>query len=347
MSKEPDTAAQTRPVTLTGDEVADAPLRPRTLTEFAGQDQVCEQLRLVLGGARNRGQAPDHVLLSGPPGLGKTTLAAIIATELDVAFMPTSGPAFERPGDIASILTRVTPGSVLFIDEIHRMPRPVEEVLYTAMEDFAVDIIMDNGPTSRSLRLDLPPFTLVGATTRTGLLSNPLRDRFGLACHLDYYDPAVLATIVRRSATIEQVTIDDAAATEIARRSRGTPRIANRLLRRVRDWADVHDTSTVTRDSVCAALDVFGVDARGLDDLDQRVLHALVHRFDGGPVGLHTLATAVGEEPTTLQEAVEPFLIQQGLLNKTPRGRVATTATFDHLGVDAPPVVAPQPALDL
>ncbi len=331
---------------LPGEERDDASLRPRRLGEFVGQPRVRRQLDLVLQGAIGRAQPADHVLLSGPPGLGKTTLAAIIATELQTAFRATSGPALERPGDLAAILTNLEPGDVLFVDEIHRLPRAVEEVLYPAMEDFQLDIVVGKGPGARSIRLDLPRFTLVGATTRTGLLTSPLRDRFGFSAHLDYYGPDDLTTIVGRSAALLGIGIDGDGAVEIARRSRGTPRIANRLLRRVRDFAEVEREGAVDRDVAKAALEVFDVDERGLDALDRRVLSAVVERFVGGPVGLATLATAIGEEPDTVEDAVEPFLIQEGLLQRTPRGRVATLAAYQHLGVAAPPgVVAGAPSL--
>jgi Holliday junction DNA helicase RuvB len=322
---------------LPGEDGLDASLRPHRLDEFVGQDRVRRQLELVLAGARRRGQAADHVLLSGAPGLGKTTLAAIVAAEVGARFRATSGPAIERPGDLAAILTGLEPGDVLFLDEIHRLPRTVEEVLYPAMEDFQLDIVVGKGPGARSIRLDLPRFTLVGATTRTGLIASPLRDRFGFAAQLEHYEPSELRTIVERSARLLDVRLDDAAATEIASRSRGTPRIANRLLRRVRDYADVEGDGTVDLAVARAALEVFDVDELGLDRLDRRVLEALVDRFGGGPVGLATLATAVAEEPDTVEDAVEPFLLRCGLLHRTPRGRVATTGAYAHLGRPVPP----------
>jgi len=325
--------------TLPGEEHDDASLRPRTLHDFIGQDRVRRQLRLIAEAAAQRGQPPDHVLLSGPPGLGKTSLAGIMAAEVGAAFRATSGPALERPGDVAAILTGLDSGDLLFIDEIHRLPRPVEEVLYGAMEDFELDIVMGKGPAARSIRLGLPRFTLVGATTRSGLLTAPLRDRFGFSARLDYYPATELAQIVWRSAELLAVPIADDAAQEIARRSRGTPRIANRLLRRVRDFADVEADGLIDLGVARAALELFEVDVLGLDGLDRRVLEALVVRFGGGPVGLSTLAVAVGEESDTIEEAVEPFLLQAGLLTRTPRGRVATPAAWVHLGQD--PAAAP------
>jgi holliday junction DNA helicase RuvB len=324
------------PDALPGEDRVDASLRPRSLDEFVGQDRVRRQLELVLLGAQRRGQAADHVLLSGSPGLGKTTLAAIVAAEVGAQLRTTSGPAIERPGDLAAILTGLEPGDVLFVDEIHRLPRQVEEVLYPAMEDLQLDIVVGKGPGARSIRLDLPPFTLVGATTRTGLLSSPLRDRFGFAAHLEHYEPAELEVIVRRSAGLLGVTLDAGGGDEIARRSRGTPRITNRLLRRVRDYAEVEGDGRVDRSVARAALAVFDVDELGLDRLDRRVLEALCGNFGGGPVGLATLATAVGEEPETVETAVEPFLLRTGLLQRTPRGRTATAAAYAHLGWPAP-----------
>jgi holliday junction DNA helicase RuvB len=321
---------------LPGEATLDASLRPTRLEEFVGQDRVRRQLGLVLQGAKQRGQSADHVLLSGSPGLGKTTLAAIVAAEVGAAFRTTSGPAIERPGDLAAILTGLEPGDVLFVDEIHRLPRQVEEVLYPAMEDRQLDIVVGKGPGARSIRLDLPPFTLVGATTRTGLLSSPLRDRFGFTAQLEHYGTAELHRIVHRSAGLLGITVEEDGSLEIAGRSRGTPRIANRLLRRVRDYADVEGDGTVDLATARAALAVFDVDHLGLDRLDRRVLEALIDGFDGGPVGLATLATSVGEEPETVETAVEPFLLRSGLIQRTPRGRVATRSTYDHLGRRAP-----------
>jgi len=323
---------------LPGEDGIEASLRPRRLAEFVGQPRVRRQLELIIEGARQREQPPDHILLSGPPGLGKTSLAAIIAAEVGALFRATSGPALERPGDLAAILTNLEPGDVLFVDEIHRLPRTVEEVLYPAMEDFQIDIVVGKGPAARSIRLDLPHFTLVGATTRTGLIASPLRDRFGFSAHLDYYSEADLDQIVHRSAGLLDVTIDADGATEIARRSRGTPRIANRLLRRVRDFAEVERDGTVDADVAKAALEVFDVDEIGLDRLDRRVLEAIVTAFGGGPVGLGTLATAVGEETDTVEDAVEPFLIQLGFIQRTPRGRIATAAAYHHLDLAVPPM---------
>jgi holliday junction DNA helicase RuvB len=321
---------------VAGDADLDASLRPRLLDDFVGQARLKEQLRLVLDGARGRGTPADHLLFSGPPGLGKTSLANIIAAEMDADLRTTSGPALERPGDLAAILTNVEAGDVLFIDEIHRMPRAVEEILYPAMEDFQLDIVIGKGPGARAIRLPLPVFTLVGATTRTGLIAGPLRDRFGFAARLDFYGEADLQGIIARSAAILDIPLSDDGAGEIARRSRGTPRIANRLLKRVRDYAEVRADGIVTTPIAQAALLLFEVDARGLDRLDNRVLEALCASFGGGPVGLSTLAVAVGEEVDTIEDVVEPFLIQQGLLARTPRGRVATAGAWHHLGI-APP----------
>ncbi len=328
---------QVDPAADPGDMVDEARLRPRRLAEFLGQPQLTEHLHIVLEAARRRGQAVDHLLFAGPPGLGKTTMAGIAAAEMGVGLRVTSGPALARSGDLAAILTDLQPGDVLFIDEIHRLPRPVEEVLYPAMEDFQLDILIGKGPTARSIRLDLPRFTLVGATTRIGLLTGPLRDRFGFLGRLDLYDPVSLAGIVRRAAGILNVAVDDGGATEIATRSRGTPRIANRLLRRVRDYVEVRAEGAITAMLAAQGLELFGVDHLGLDKVDRAILDALCVRFCGRPVGLVTLAQCVGEEPDTVEDAYEPFLLQQGLIQRTPRGRVATANAYSHLGVPGTP----------
>jgi holliday junction DNA helicase RuvB len=329
-------------------------LRPRRLDEFVGQPRLKEHLEIMLGAARARGQSVDHILFAGAPGLGKTTLSGIVAVELDVGLRITSGPALERAGDLAAILTNLDDGDVLFIDEIHRLPRPVEEVLYPAMEDFQLDIVIGKGPSARSIRLELPRFTLVGATTRTGLITGPLRDRFGFVARLDYYDTADLLAILERTARILGVPLEADGAHEIARRARGTPRIANRLLKRVRDFAEMRADGTVTTGVARDALALFEVDELGLDKVDRAILHALCVTFAGRPVGLHTLAVAVAEEPDTIEEVYEPFLLTAGLLDRTPRGRIATPDAFAHLGLDragAPPrpnlfEVAPDPAVE-
>ena len=312
-------------------------LRPRDLEEFVGQGELKQRLRIILEAARRRGQAADHLLFGGPPGLGKTTLAGIVANEMGVQMHVTSGPTLERAGDLAAILTKLGEGDVLFIDEIHRLGRAVEEVLYPAVEDFQLDIVLGKGPAARSIRLDLPRVTLVGATTRTGLITGPLRDRFGLVARLEFYDVADLESIVRRAAGILDAEIDEGGAHEVARRSRGTPRIANRLLRRVRDFAEVEADGRIDREVASAGLGMFGVDELGLDKVDRAVLVALCDLFAGGPVGLSTLAIAVAEPTETVEDVYEPFLIQQGLLMRTPRGRIATPAAWRHIGLTPPP----------
>ncbi|MEO7352088.1 MAG: Holliday junction branch migration DNA helicase RuvB [Marmoricola sp.] len=339
-----------RPLTAVdadGDErVVEAALRPRTLDEVVGQERVREQLSLLLEAARARQRVPDHVLMSGPPGLGKTTLAMIIAAEMSAPLRLTSGPAITHAGDLAAILSGLNEGDVLFVDEIHRMSRPAEEMLYMAMEDFRVDVVIGKGPGATAIPLEIPPFTLVGATTRAGLLPSPLRDRFGFTARLEFYEPEDLERIVHRSAGLLEVELMSDGAREISLRSRGTPRIANRLLRRVRDFAQVRADGLVTRDLARAALELFEVDESGLDRLDRSVLDVLCRRFGGGPVGVSTLAVAVGEERETVEEVAEPFLVRQGLLARTPRGRVATRAAWVHLGLTPPSgVVGDDPLL--
>ncbi len=311
-------------------------LRPRVLDEYVGQAKAREQLEIFIGAARQRGEALDHVLLFGPPGLGKTTLSHIIAAELGVNLRQTSGPVLEKPKDLAAILTNLERNDVLFIDEIHRLSPVVEEILYPALEDYQIDIMIGEGPAARSIKLDLQPFTLVGATTRAGMLTNPLRDRFGIVARLEFYTPEELARIVTRSASLLNVPADAAGALEIARRSRGTPRIANRLLRRVRDYAQVKGSGAVDAATADRALAMLDVDPQGFDVMDRKLLEAVIHRFDGGPVGLDNVAAAIGEEPGTIEDVIEPYLIQQGYLQRTPRGRVATLAAWRHLGLQAP-----------
>ena len=324
------------PAELPEERDFDKSLRPKQFADFVGQTSVKEQLEIFVQAARNRGETLDHVLLAGPPGLGKTTLAGIIATELQVSVHTTSGPALERKVDVAGILTNLQQGDVLFVDEIHRLNSAIEEVLYPAMEDFEIDIMIGEGPAARSIRLSVPPFTLIGATTRTGLLTTPLRDRFGVWQRLEYYTEPELAAIVTRSAGILAVTIDAESAGEIAARSRGTPRVANRLLRRVRDFAEVRHQGVITREICLAALDLFQVDHEGLDKLDRDILLAICDKFDGGPVGLDTLAVALGEESDTIMDVYEPYLIMRGFLQRTPRGRVVTKAGYRHCGVKPP-----------
>ena len=319
------------------ERAAEAALRPRRLAEFVGQRVVREQLSLVLQAAAGRNRPPDHVLLSGPPGLGKTTLAMIIAAELGTSLRITSGPAIQHAGDLAAVLSSLEEGEVLFLDEIHRLARPAEELLYVAMEDFRVDVVVGKGAGASAIPLTLPPFTVVGATTRAGLLPAPLRDRFGFTAHLDFYASDELEQVLVRSAGLLGVDLAEDAAAEIASRSRGTPRIANRLLRRVRDWAEVRGDGRLSLDAARHALEVFEVDERGLDRLDRGVLEALCTRFGGGPVGLTTLAVAVGEEPETVETVAEPFLVREGLVGRTPRGRVALPAAWAHLGLVPPP----------
>jgi holliday junction DNA helicase RuvB len=327
------------------EQAVESALRPRRLAEFVGQRVVREQLSLVLEAAQGRGHPPDHILLSGPPGLGKTTLAMIVAHELEAPLRITSGPAIQHAGDLAAVLSSLEQGEVLFLDEIHRMARPAEEMLYVAMEDYRVDIVVGKGPGATAIPLELPPFTIVGATTRAGMLPGPLRDRFGFTGHLDFYEPAELELVLRRSAGLLGVRLTPEGGREIARRSRGTPRIANRLLRRVRDWAQVRGDGVLDEPAARAALKVYAVDELGLDRLDRSVLEALCRRFGGGPVGLSTLAVAVGEEPETVETVAEPFLVREGLIGRTPRGRVATAATWRHLGLRVPRGHAGQPDL--
>lgn len=315
------------------DEPFESSLRPRRLEEYVGQEKVKDNLRIAIEAAKQRGEPLDHVLLYGPPGLGKTTLANIIAAEMGVSIRTTSGPAIERPGDLAAILTNLQPEDVLFIDEVHRLARAVEEILYPAMEDYALDLVLGKGPGARSVRLALPRFTLIGATTRYAMMSPPLRDRFGAVYRLDFYDTEAIARIVRRSARILDVALDDEGTLEIARRSRGTPRVANRLLKRVRDFAQVMADGAITRQVACEALARLEIDDLGLDEVDHKVLRTVIEKFNGGPVGLDTIAAAISEESDTIMDVYEPYLLQLGFLHRTPRGRVVTRAAYEHLGV--------------
>jgi len=330
-----------------GEQAFDKALRPKTLAEFVGQPRIHEQLEIFISAARNRGEALDHVLLFGPPGLGKTTLAHIIANEMQGRLHQTSGPVLEKAGDLAAMLTNLEQGDVLFVDEIHRLSPAIEEILYPALEDYELDIVIGEGPAARSIKLSLPPFTLIGATTRAGLLTSPLRDRFGIVQRLEFYDAAQLRDIVQRSADILGVSTQEGGITEIARRSRGTPRIANRLLRRVRDYAEVRAGGVIEEAVARSALDMLEVDEHGLDEMDRRMLSAIVQKFDGGPVGVENLAAALSEEKETLEDVIEPYLIQQGFIMRTPRGRIATRLAWQHFGLDYPDSDKDQPQEEL